>query len=89
MRAPYCYVYFALRRINMGQTKKDPIIMVGENLKRAIKNSKWKTQAKFAENFGTDERNVGRWCNNGIDKLSTILQIADFLEIDVSALLPF
>ena len=61
--------------------------IVGANLKRAIKESKWKTQEKFSEAFGAEVRTVGRWCNQGIDKLSLVQQIADFLEIDVFALL--
>ena len=61
--------------------------IVGSNLKRAIKESKWKTQEKFSEAFGAEVRTVGRWCNQGIDKLSLVQQIADFLEIDVFALL--
>jgi hypothetical protein len=73
----------------MKQTKKDLGKTVGANLKRAIRESKWKTQAKFAEAFYTEERTVGRWCNQGIDKLSLIQEIADFLEIDVFALLSF
>lgn len=71
----------------MKQTKMDLNLVVGANLKRAIKNSKWKTQARFAEAFGAEDRTVGRWCNQGIDKLSLIQQIADFLEIDVLTLL--
>lgn len=71
----------------MKQTKMDLNLVVGANLKRAIKDSKWKTQARFAEAFGAEDRTVGRWCNQGIDKLSLIQQIADFLEIDVLTLL--
>ena len=71
----------------MKQTNIDLNIIVGVNLKRAIKESKWKTQERFSEAFGAETRTVGRWCNQGIDKLSLIQQIADFLEIDVFALL--
>ena len=71
----------------MKQTNIDLGKIVGANLKRAIKESKWKTQEKFSEAFGAEVRTVGRWCNQGIDKLSLIQQIADFLEIDVFALL--
>ena len=61
--------------------------IVGGNLKREIKKSVWKTQAKFAEAFGADVRTIGRWCNEGIDQLSLIQQLADFLDIDVYTLL--
>ena len=71
----------------MKQTNIDHNKIVGANLKRAIKESKWKTQEKFSEAFGAEVRTVGRWCNQGIDKLSLVQQIADFLEIDVFALL--
>ena len=71
----------------MKQTNIDLNKIVGANLKRAIKESKWKTQEKFSEAFGAEARTVGRWCNQGIDKLSLVQQIADFLEIDVFALL--
>ena len=71
----------------MKQTNIDLNKIVGANLKRAIKESKWKTQEKFSEAFGAEVRTVGRWCNQGIDKLSLVQQLADFLEIDVFALL--
>ena len=68
---------------------QDLSIIVGANLKRYIKFSKWKTQAEFANAFGAEERTVGRWCNNGIDKLSLIQQIADFLNIDIMELFSY
>ena len=71
----------------MKQNNTDLSVIVGVNLKRAIRESEWRTQAKFAEAFGAEERTVGRWCNQGIDKLSLIQQIADFPNIDVLALL--
>ena len=71
----------------MEQTNIDLNKIVGANLKRAIKESKWRTQEKFAEGFGAEVRTVGRWCNQGIDKISLVQQIADFLDIDVFALL--
>ena len=85
--APESYYYSALRSVNMEQTNIDLNKIVGANLKRAIKKSKWRTQEKFSEAFGAEVRTVGRWCNQGIDKLSLVQQIADFLEIDVFALL--
>jgi hypothetical protein len=71
----------------MKQTNLDLNQVVGANLKRAIKESKWRTQEKFAEAFGAEARTIGRWCNQGIDKLTLVQQLADFLEIDVFALL--
>lgn len=71
----------------MKHTNQDLSLVVGANLKRYIKQSQWKTQEAFAYAFGAEVRTVGRWCNNGVDKLSLIQQIADFLGIDVLALL--
>ena len=71
----------------MKHSTNDLAVTVGSNLKRAIKRSEWRTQERFAEAFGAEVRTVGRWCNEGIDKLSLIQQIADFLGIDVWTLL--
>lgn len=67
-------------RINLGK-------IVGAKIKRAIKESKWRTQERFAEAFCAEVRTVNRWCNQGINNIDTILDIADFLEIDVWTLL--
>ena len=75
------------RYLLMKQLTVDLCKAAGENLKRAIKESKWKTQERFSEAFGASARAVGRWCNVGIDKLSLVHQIATFLEIDVFTLL--
>ena len=61
-------------------------LVAGANLKRLIKNSKYKTQEEFAFEFGTDVRTVGRWVNKGIKNLDTIQQIAEFFDIDVLTL---
>ena len=71
----------------MKQNQQDLGLIVGANLKRLIKESKYGTQENFAFEFGTDVRTVGRWVNHGIDKLSTILQIARFFNVDVFAIL--
>lgn len=71
----------------MEQNHQDLGLIVGVNLKRLIKESKYGTQEKFAFEFGTDVRTVGRWINHGIDKLSTIIQIARFFDVDVFAIL--
>ena len=62
----------------MKKTKTLPM-RAGKNLKRLIRLSEYKTQAKFAEAFGADERTVGRWCREGIDSLSRLEELADFL----------
>ena len=71
----------------MKQNNKSLNQKVGANLKLAIKNSEWKTQARFSEAFGAAGRTVGRWCNGGIDSFILAEQLADFLNIDVSTLL--
>ena len=69
----------------MEQNIKDLGLVAGANLKRLIKNSKYKTQEEFAFEFCTDVRTVGRWVNKGIKNLDTIQQIADFFGIDALA----
>lgn len=69
----------------MEQNIKDLGLIAGANLKRLIKNSKYKTQEEFAFEFGTDVRTIGRWVNKGIQNLATIQQIAAFFDIDAWA----
>ena len=69
----------------MEQNIKDLGLVVGANLKRLIKNSKYKTQEEFAFEFGTDVRTVGRWIRGGINSLATIQQIAAFFGVDALA----
>ena len=61
--------------------------IVGENLKRLIKESKYRTQEQFAEAVFADVTTVRRWLRNGIDEISTVLTVADVLGVDVTALL--
>ena len=49
---------------------------VGRNLKKLFADE-GKTYADVAELCHCDERTVGRWIQNGIDKLSIISYIAD------------
>ena len=60
---------------------------IGENLKRLIKESEYRTQERFAEAAFVDARTVRRWIQNGVDSISTVAMIADVLEVDVKALL--
>ena len=69
----------------MEQNIKDLGLVAGANLKRLIKNSKYKTQEEFAFEFCTDVRTVGRWVNKGIKNLDTIQQIAAFFCVDALA----
>ncbi len=69
----------------MEQNIKDLGLVAGANLKRLIKNSRYKTQEEFAFEFGTDVRTVGRWIRGGINSLATIQQIAAFFGVDALA----
>ena len=61
--------------------------IVGENLRRLIEESKYRTQEQFAEAVFADVTTVRRWLRNGIDEISTVLMVADVLGVDVTALL--
>lgn len=69
----------------MEQNIKDLGLVAGANLKRLIKNSKYKTQEEFAYEFGADVKTVRRWIRGGINSLATIQQIAAFFDIDALA----
>ena len=59
---------------------------IGSNLKRLIKESKYCTQEAFAEAVHADPRTVRRWVQS-LDNISTIVKVAEVLEVDVMALL--
>lgn len=61
-------------------------VRVGKNLKRIIKD-RGLTQEKFAELKNVDPTTVRRWLKYGIDKLSTLEEIAKFFNISVSDIL--
>lgn len=58
-------------------------LVVGANLKRLIKESKYRTQEEFAYEFGCEDRTLRRWLGKGLYNLKTIQEIADFLKISV------
>ena len=61
---------------------------VGQNLKKAISNSKFKTQVSFAnDGMGQDPAVIRRWIKHGVNSLSTLMYIAEVLEIDFMELL--
>ena len=60
---------------------------IGTNLKRLIKESKYRTQEAFAEACYTDARVVRRWIKDGIKNIDTIAFVAKTLDVDVMALL--
>lgn len=71
----------------MEQKRKDLGLVAGANLKRLIKESKYRTQEEFSFKFGPDVRTVGRWINKGIKNLDTVQEIADFFGIDALSIL--
>ena len=60
---------------------------VGTNLKRLIKESKFRTQESFAEACYADARVIRRWIKDGIKNIDTIALVAKTLNVDVMALL--
>lgn len=60
---------------------------VGKNLKKFIKESKFKTQEKFAiEGMNVDSVTVRRWIAHGIRDINTIYEISKVLGIDFTDL---
>ncbi len=60
--------------------------IVGANLKRLIKQSKYRTQENFAYESGIDLRRLNRWLNGSISNIEDICYLADILEIDFRSL---
>lgn len=71
----------------MKQKSLSPSKTAGANLKRLIKESKYRTQEAFAEAYDTDARTVRRWISNGITKTDQLQDFADFFGIPVTDLL--
>ena len=59
---------------------------IGSNLKHLIRESEYRTQEAFAEAVGADVRTVRRWVQK-LDSISTVVYIAEVLDVDVMALL--
>lgn len=57
-----------------------PQSKVGAKLKRLISEN-YSSQEEFAFQFGADVRTISRYVNNGIDKISTIQDLAGFFNI--------
>lgn len=56
--------------------------VVGTNLKREIKQSRYRTQDNFAFEFGAETRTVSRWLNEGLRDMDVAEEIAIFLGIE-------
>lgn len=58
----------------------DKALLAGKNLRRLIKENK-QTQQTFADDYGTDLRNVSRWINERkLTNIDTIQELADYFE---------
>ena len=62
-------------------------LIAGINLKRLIRESKYRTQENFAYEFGAEIRTVSRCLNAGVKNIDTLEEIAYFLDIDIFDLL--
>lgn len=61
---------------------------VGKNLKRLIKDSKYRTQENFAINgIHVDPVTVRRWIAYGIKDIDTIYEISLLLDVEIKELL--
>lgn len=60
--------------------------VVGTNLKREIKQSRYRTQDNFAFEFGAETRTVSRWLNEGLRDMDVAEEIAIFLGIETLGL---
>ncbi len=68
-------------------SKIDAEIYAGNVLRRLIKEN-YSSQQEFADDFGTDLRNVSRYINEGIKKVFTLQQLAEFFHVDLKDFIP-
>ena len=61
--------------------------IAGENLKRLIKETQYRTREEFAYAFGAETRTLSRWLNQGVKDIDTLEQLANFLSVDITDLL--
>lgn len=59
-----------------------PIEKVAGNALRVSIKKRYPSQQAFAEDYGTDLRNVSRWVNQGINDVRTIQELAIFFDMD-------
>jgi len=61
-------------------TNLSPQLIAGNALRKLIKKH-YKSQEDFAWDYHMDIRNISRYVNNGINKFSTIQELADFFHL--------
>ena len=60
--------------------------IIGANLKRLIKKSKYRTQENFSFEFGIELRTLSRWLNGSISDIGDIIYMANALGVDFRSL---
>lgn len=61
---------------------------IGTNLKTLIKESKFRTQDRFAsEGMNVDPVTVRRWISKGIRDINTIYEISKVLDVSIEELI--
>ena len=63
--------------------KIDQSRRAGEVLRRLI-NENYTSQEEFAYDFGAELRTVNRYINNGINKVSTLQELAEFFGVSIT-----
>lgn len=61
--------------------------IIGQNLKKSIKESPFKTQEAFAAALNCDPSTVRRYIKHGVNSVATLLYMAELLQIAPEKLL--
>ena len=61
--------------------KMTPQRIAGNTLRRLIQEN-YESQEEFAWDYGMDIRSVSRYINNGINKIDTVQELANFFNMD-------
>lgn len=64
-------------------SKMDAAKQAGIVLRQLIQEN-YPSQEEFAYDFGTDIRTVSRYVNQGINKVNTLQELADFFQIELT-----
>lgn len=55
--------------------------IAGQKLKQLIKDN-YPSQEEFAYDYGLEIRTVSRYCNEGINKIIIVQELAEFFNVD-------
>ena len=61
-------------------TRLTPQQLAGITLRKLIRDN-YPSQEQFAYEFGADVRTINRYINEGINKISTVQEFAEFFQI--------